>query len=113
MIELPWPPTVNHYYTVARGRKILSKKGRDYKEAAWLHLLSQGRYKQLEGDVSLFIRAYPPDKRRRDIDNILKPLLDVLTTAGIYKDDSQVTDLRIQKFNPCKPGRVEVMVSGD
>jgi len=33
MIELPWPPTVNTYYTVARGRKILSKKGRAYKEA--------------------------------------------------------------------------------
>ena len=110
-ITLPWPPTVNNYYTVARGRKILSKRGRRYKNEAWLVLLAQGRYRQLQGDVSLFIRAYPPDKRRRDLDNILKPVLDVLTTAGIYKDDSQVVDLRIQKFNPAKPGRIEIVVN--
>ena len=108
MIELPWPPTVNTYYTVARGRKILSNRGRKYKEAAWLQLLSGPRRERLQGDVALFIRAYPPDKRKRDLDNILKPILDVLTTAGVYKDDSQVIDLRIQKFNPCKPGRVEI-----
>ena len=91
----------------------MSTRGREYKEAAKWRIFSQGRYEQIKGDVSLFIRAYPPDKRKRDIDNILKPLLDVLTTAGIYKDDSQVTDLRIQKFNPSKPGRVEVMVSSN
>ena len=111
MIKLPWPPTVNTYYTVARGRKILSKRGRKFKSLATL--LAADGTKTLQGDVSVFIRAYPPDKRKRDLDNILKPILDVLTTAGIYEDDSQVVDLRIQKFNPRKPGRVEIEVYGD
>ena len=110
MITLPWPPTVNTYYTVARNRKILSKRGRQFKEHAGL--LIRSPEKPLEGDISVFIRAYPPDRRKRDIDNILKPVLDVLTTAGIYEDDSQVIDLRIQRFYPSGDGRVEVMVDG-
>ena len=113
MIELPWPPTVNTYYTVARGRKILSSRGRHYKDTAHWLVKTQSNGAPLKGPISVFVRAYPPDKRKRDIDNILKPVLDVLTTAGIYKDDSQVADLRIQKFEPSKPGRVEIMVSSN
>ena len=112
MIELPWPPTVNHYYTVANGRKILSKRGRKYKEDAWVLAVAQGPNYRLEAPISVFIRAYPPDNRKRDLDNLLKPVLDVLTTAGIYEDDSEISDLRIQRFEPSKPGRIEVIVSG-
>lgn len=112
VITLPYPPTINHYYTVARGRKILSKRGRDYKKVCWAEIMLQGGAQRVTGDVCVFIRAYPPDQRKRDLDNILKPILDVLTTSEIYQDDSQVVDLRIQKFNPSKPGRVEVIVSG-
>ena len=36
-------------------------------------------------------------RRRRDLDNILKSLLDSLTHAGVWEDDSQITDLRIRK----------------
>ena len=112
---LPWPPTVNHYYTVARGRKILSTKGRKYKEDGVLLAViasSEMDYKILKGPISVFIRAYPPDKRKRDLDNLLKPVLDVLTTAGIYKDDSEVADLRIQRFNQVDGGKIEVSVGG-
>jgi crossover junction endodeoxyribonuclease RusA len=43
------------------------------------------------------IEAWPPDKRKRDLDNILKSLLDALTYAGIWEDDSQIDDLRIYR----------------
>lgn len=112
MISLPWPPTVNTYYTVARGRKIMSKRGRVYKANAAYELLKQGTETGLKGDICLTIRAYPPDRRKRDLDNILKPILDVLTEYGAYGDDSQVSDLRIQRFNHRKPGRIEIVMSG-
>ena len=39
-----------------------------------------------------------PDKRRRDIDNLLKPILDALGQYGVYEDDSQIIDLRIRSI---------------
>jgi len=108
-ILLPWPPTVNTYYTIARGRKILSKRGRNYKKDAWLELPNGGE--TLTGRLEVNIDAYPPDKRRRDIDNIVKPILDVLTDAKVWEDDSQVDILRIRRKQIEKPGYVRVYIS--
>ncbi|NBW23084.1 MAG: RusA family crossover junction endodeoxyribonuclease, partial [Caulobacteraceae bacterium] len=41
--------------------------------------------------------AFPPDKRKRDLDNVLKSLLDALTHANVWDDDSQIDDLRIYR----------------
>jgi crossover junction endodeoxyribonuclease RusA len=42
------------------------------------------------------LTAFPPDKRRRDLDNLPKVVLDSLTKAGVWKDDSQIQRLTIQ-----------------
>ncbi len=110
MISLPWPPTVNNYYTVARGRKILSVKGRAYKKEAFYRLLEQNAPKGREGAYSVMIHVMPPDNRKRDIDNLLKPLLDSLVDYGVIPDDSMIFDLRIQRFDPVKGGKVEMTV---
>ena len=110
MIKLPYPPTVNTYYSVVNGRKILSKKGRVYKAEAALSASLQA--KPMDGPYSVYIAARPPDKRKRDLDNLLKPLLDTLTEAGIITDDSAIDDIRIVRMNPVKGGYVEVLVSG-
>jgi len=47
--------------------------------------------------------AFPPDRRRRDLDNIQKPVLDALEHAGVYEDDSQV-DLLITRRGPVSDG---------
>ena len=93
---LPWPPTVNTYYTVARGRKILSKKGRQFKSdcSFYIHRLPD----PMKGKLEVVIQVCMPDKRRRDIDNLLKPILDVLGQYGVYEDDSQIIDLRIRSI---------------
>ena len=61
--------------------------------------------------IEVYIDAYPPDKRKRDIDNILKPILDCLTDAAIWDDDSQVDVLRIRRMEIAKPGYVRVYIS--
>lgn len=110
MIQLPWPPTVNHYYTVARGRKILSAKGRKYKsDCQWL-LASQKPDKARGSSVSVTIHAHPPDKRKRDLDNLLKPVLDILTESQLIEDDSQIDELSIIRFPPFKQGKLELIV---
>ena len=77
-VRLLWPPSVNHYTTVVRGRKILSNHGRKYEKQSILGLVEQHAPKGLKGRIEVDIEAHPPDKRRRDLDNLLKPILDVL-----------------------------------
>ena len=51
-----------------------------------------------------------PDKRKRDLDNLLKPLLDVMTDNGVFLDDRQVADLRIFKSDYGEKGTVTITV---
>ena len=94
-IILPWPPSVNTYWRTFQGRMIISAKGREYREAVGVLARDQEIDVGLTGKLIVVIEAYRPDKRRRDLDNILKAPLDALCHAGVYKDDSQIEDLRV------------------
>ena len=110
-LKLPWPPTVNHYYRMVNGRMLLSKKGREYKKTGVLMLLEQKAKRPLEGRIEVRIDAYPPDKRVRDIDNLVKPIFDTLQEYGMF-NDSQIDDLRIRRLPVAvKPGFVRVFVA--
>lgn len=110
--NLAWPPTVNHYYAVYRGRKIKSAEGRRYLRDTVLTIHARCRPPRLTGPVSLRIVACPPDKRRRDLDNLLKPVLDAFTSAGVYLDDSQVHKIVIERGELITNGALLVTVSG-
>lgn len=111
MIELPWPPSINNYYSVVHGRKVLSKRGRQYKKDAVHLMMEQVIGKNLQGKVAINIHAHPPDNRKRDLDNILKPVLDSLTEYGVFPDDSVVDDLRIMRFPKVKGGVIRITVA--
>ena len=95
-VRLPWPPQVNNYYTVARNRKILSTKGRAYKAHCVAELMEQKARKGLKSRLEVLIDVYPPDRRKRDLDNLCKPILDALQDYGMF-DDSQIDDLRVRR----------------
>ncbi len=101
--ELPWPPTVNMYYRHVGPRVLISRDGMKYRELV-IHLLS-GKPK-LHGKIKLAMDAYPPDRRRRDIDNLFKSLFDAMTYAGIYDDDSQIKLLYARMLEPIENGKV-------
>jgi len=63
------------------------------------------------GRIALCMDAFPPDRRRRDLDNIQKPVLNALEYATMYEDDSQI-DLLITRRGPIdKPhGRITVQL---
>ena len=109
-VKLPWPPTVNNYYTVARGRKILSKKGREYKGYVVVVLALGHAPKGLTSRLEVRIDAHPTDKRKRDLDNIVKPIFDALQDYGMF-DDSQIDDFRVRRLSIEKPGFVRVYIS--
>ena len=94
-ITLPWPPSVNTYWRNFDGRMIISARGRDYRETVGDQMTLQKMMKHFKGQLKVEIEAFRPDKRRRDLDNLLKATLDGLAHAGVYEDDSQIVDLRI------------------
>jgi len=108
-IDLPWPPTINHYWRHTRHGIFLSQRGKDYREqVCYLCLQSQGFFDE-NTRLSVSILAYPPDRRKRDLDNVLKSLLDALMHAGVYSDDSQIDKLTISRNKPLD-GRVIVSI---
>ncbi|PZY00454.1 hypothetical protein DIV31_27385 [Escherichia coli] len=53
----------------------------------------------------------PPDKRRRDLDNILKAPLDVLTHAGLLIDDEQFDEINIVRGQLVPGGRLGIKIT--
>ena len=108
-LRLPYPPSVNRYWRAFRGRLIISKIGREYhKEVA--ALLKELSAPPEAGRLAVFILATMPDRRTRDIDNILKVCLDSLTKCGIWHDDSQIDEIVVKRGKVSKPGCVEIEV---
>ena len=92
---LPWPPSVNRYWRTFQGRMIISAEGRSYRKAVADQVFIQRGAKHYEGKLKVVIEAWRPDNRKRDLDNLLKAVLDSLTHAGVWADDGLIIDLRI------------------
>jgi crossover junction endodeoxyribonuclease RusA len=107
--RLPWPPSINHYYRHTRNGHFITREGRLYRSAVIAAVGAIG--KPLEGALALSVRLYMPDKRRRDIDNVLKALQDALQAAGAYYDDCQISLLCVQKRENIPGGACEVELS--
>lgn len=77
------------------GRTLLSEEGRRYRRAVADAVLLARAGRQLRQRLTVVIEARMPDRRKRDLDNLPKAVLDGLTHAGVWVDDSQVDDLRV------------------
>ncbi|MGV3483342.1 MAG: RusA family crossover junction endodeoxyribonuclease [Planctomycetaceae bacterium] len=103
--ELPFPPSCNRIWRNVGYRTLLSREGRAYREKVCAVLATnQPAIKPLAGPLSIDILIHPPDRRRRDLDNSLKALLDALQHGGAYQDDSQIICLSARKCPPVPGG---------
>ena len=57
------------------------------------------------------ILVNPPDRRRRDIDNLTKVPLDALTHAAVWEDDSQIDELYIRRDEIKKGGFITIQIT--
>lgn len=106
-LELPYPPSINNYFRKYHNRMVISRGGRLFRTRVCA-VLSAAGVTPMRGALSLKIIAHPPDRRKRDIDNIQKPLLDALEKGRAFENDSQVKDLHIVMKHPVKDGRIEI-----
>jgi crossover junction endodeoxyribonuclease RusA len=125
-LTLPWPPSVNHYKKI--GRMVKTKSGKMYQQRVnsdetktfyfQVYMLTK---KQMPPEwpksvdsatISYEIRVslHPPDEKRRDIDNVLKVLLDSLMHAKVINDDSQITRLYVEKMGTMSYGQTIVTI---
>ena len=110
-LTLPWPPSVNHYYRRVGARTLISREGRRYRKAVAALLNGGGpRKPPADGRIALAMDAFPPDRRRRDLDNLLKSVQDALEHGGVYADDSQIDLLIVARGAPVRNGLLEIRI---
>jgi len=108
-LRLPWPVSTNKAWTPT-GRKglRLNPKAKIYRLAVKSYVLAaklQGL--PMCGPLEIKITLLPPDRRNRDQDNFAgKSLLDALTKAGVWNDDSQLKRTVIEWGNVMRGGQV-------
>ncbi len=99
ILTLPWPPSANTYWRRNGHRYFIAPAGVAFRTEVVARCLAAGA-KPLSGHVAMTVTLVPGDRRRRDIDNTLKPLLDALTHGGAWTDDSQVKRLIVTMGDP-------------
>ena len=110
-ITLPYPPSVNHYWRRVGPRTLISREGRTFRKNVCA-LLGGGRPRKppADGRIALAMDAFPPDRRRRDLDNLPKAVQDSLAHGGLYEDDSQIDLLIVRRRQVVPGGKLEVHI---
>ncbi|MDZ4848402.1 MAG: RusA family crossover junction endodeoxyribonuclease [Pirellulaceae bacterium] len=106
-LELDYPPSWNHFFSYVRGRPVLSKEARAYRQQVRRQIAASGA-KPLMGPLAVRIEISPPDQRRRDCDNAQKTILDALQNGGAFWDDSQIVWLLTIKSAQVSGGKATV-----
>lgn len=115
-ITLSKPPSINHVYGyTSRGgfaRSYITKEGKVWFEESAYKLKSQYKKRTpITTPCEIWIELHTC--RIQDVDNILKPILDLLQKTGVVKNDNQFYKLDVEKFKSTKEEeRVEIEILG-
>lgn len=110
--DLPMPPSVWKLYRGNGASRSRTKEYNDWiKEAGWMLIQQRNksrRHKLMLGDIAVTVTAYRAGNKSRDLDNILKAILDLLVNTQTIKDDSQVVDIWARWVDEGVPCTVKV-----
>jgi crossover junction endodeoxyribonuclease RusA len=109
--ELPWPPSINNYYKRVLRGVVINEKGVAYRRDVKLLLAQYVDSFTLEQRLNMTINVFPPDKRGRDLDNLLKASIDAMQHARVFPDDKQIDKLAVIRQDIVKPGKLQVWIS--
>lgn len=109
-IILPYPPSVNTYWGFRGSHRYLTDKAKLFKQEVLTAFKDSKSIGLGSKRLSVTISLFPPDKRVRDIDNVIKSLLDALCQAGAFVDDSQIDRLYVFRDSITKGGKCEVII---
>jgi crossover junction endodeoxyribonuclease RusA len=114
-LDIPWPPSVNHYY----GRNAV---GGGFKKPEVVAFFAAVRDIVKANDAARFcyemkrigmqLTMFPPDNIRRDLDNLKKGIQDAFQKAEMYPDDSRIECSMDVRGNTFKKKVGDVTISG-
>ena len=101
MIQVPFPPSINHAWK----HRVVGRRAMVYMSAEALNFRADvkrriGTMIPTDKRLSVTITLYAPNKRKYDIDNRVKAVLDAFTHAGVWVDDEQVDMLMVIRGEP-------------
>ena len=137
-LELPWPPSANHYRgqrvifasievmmsayksggwkAVARALRqnsfvqwYLTKEAKAFHEHVKSIVMRDRAAKKWSCPLKLSAWTYPPDRRRRDTSNLFKMLEDALQDAGVFEDDYQIVEHHVCRTTQIVKGGMVVV----
>jgi crossover junction endodeoxyribonuclease RusA len=110
VLNLPLPPSVNHYWGTHGHRRYVSKAGVLFKEQV-SDYVAEYRVPKLGAErLEMKVVLYPKDRRKQDIDNRIKALWDALADAGVFDNDEQIDILLVERGEIKKGGGALVMI---
>ena len=110
VISIPYPPTGNSTVRHGGGRHYLTDDVKRYRMNVAIMAKAQCDI-AYTGPISVVAEIYPPDNKRRDLDNVWKTAGDALTHAGVWLDDFQIQDLRLIRMEKRNGGHVVINIA--
>lgn len=108
MIQVDVPLKAMSVNAAYRGRRFQSALYKQYEKDLGLLLPPK---EALEGPVRIEYSFYLRNDKRTDLDNLIKPLQDILVKRGYIKDDTQVYELEARKL-AAKEDSISVKITG-
>ena len=87
VLNLPLPPSINHYWGQHGHRRFVSKSGIKFKIEVQDYVIVHNVPKLGSARLEMQVTLYPKDRRKQDIDNRIKALWDALASAGVFDND--------------------------
>lgn len=103
------PPSTQHIYRHSGTHSYMTQEGVNCKETYQWEIRAQYKGKPLLDPISVVIELCFKDKRKRDVDNFNKLILDA-GSGLLWKDDSQIHELIIRKTIDKKKSGVSLCI---
>lgn len=114
VVSLDWPPSINHaYINIGNGRKRLKPEYIKYRDdCAYATLAAMAKQGKPPPPYILVVAVWKPDRRKRDLDNLMKVLQDGIF-RGLNTDDSNISTIVLKHRGYVRNGAIRVFISTD